>query len=241
MAREPSKTDQGHCPECGPNRFADVKGELLVSEGDDEAGVWLSTTYRVLQCRGCETPYFKKSSVFSEDIEHYQNAYGEWETHAPETVSYWPSPARRDPPKWINAIGAKDTDLGNLMNDVYGALNADLRVPAAIALRTVFDRSSELLGVTPSLSFTEKLRELVDQGKISRDEQGTLTTLTDAGSAAAHRGWRPTVAELETMASIVETFMHRTFVLGEDARKLQAGIPPKPARAKKKKKGGSAP
>jgi hypothetical protein len=239
MAKQSSKTDQGHCPKCGPDRFADVKGELAISEGDEEAGAWLSTTFRILQCRGCETPYFKKSSIFSEDVEHYQNAYGEWETHAPETVSYWPAPSRREPPRWINAIGAKDTDLGNLMNDVYGALNADLRVPAAIALRTVFDRSSELLGVVASLSFAEKLKALVDQGKISRDEQGTLTILTDAGSAAAHRGWRPTVSELETMASIVESFLHRTFVLGDDARKLEAGIPKRTPRTKKKGGGQS--
>lgn len=230
MPESAKKTDRGHCPKCGPDRFADVEGELHVSEGDDDAGVWLSTTYRILRCRGCETPFFKKSAVFSEDVEHYQNAYGEWDTHIPETVTFWPSPSRRDRPNWVEAIGAKDNDLGNLLNDVYGALNADLRVPAAIALRTVFDRSAELLGVDPALSFVEKLKELVDQGKISRDEQATLTILTDAGSAAAHRGWRPTVSELDTMASIIESFIHRTFVLGDDAKKLQAGIPPKPKR-----------
>lgn len=230
---EEIKVESGHCPKCGPERFADVKGNLHISEDDPEVGVWLSTTYSILQCRGCATPYFKKSSLFSEDVEHYQNSFGEWETHAPETVNYWPSPARRDKPKWAETIGAKDSDLGNLLNDVYGALNADLRVPAAIALRTVFDRSAELLGVDPAASFAEKLQELVDQGKISKDEQATLTILTDAGSAAAHRGWRPTVTELETMASIVEAFIHRTFVLGDDAKKLQAGIPPKPKRRKK--------
>ena len=239
MAESVKKTDSGHCPKCGPDRFADVEGEYYRSEGDDHASVWLSTTYRILACRGCGTPYFKKSSVFSEDVEHYRNEYGEWELHTPETITYWPSPSRRDPPSWLDTIAIKDNDLGNLLNDVYGALNADLRVPAAIALRTVFDRSAELLGVDPAVSFAEKLVELVDAGKISADEKATLTILTDAGSAAAHRGWRPTIGELDTMASLVESFIHRTFVLGDDAKKLQAGIPPRPKRRKRVKKGKS--
>lgn len=227
---------KGHCPYCGPDRFADVVGHHVTNEDDDESGVWFRTDLRLLQCRGCGVAYVQKSTMFSEDQDHHRNPFtGEWETFIPSTITYWPSPARREEPTWLNTIGGFDTDLGNLMNDVYGALNADLRVPAAIALRTVFDRTSELLEVNPAYTFTEKLQALLDQGKISVDEKDTLNILTDAGNAAAHRGWRPSLGELDTMASIIESFLHRTFVLGEAARKLKEGIPPRPAR------GGSTP
>jgi hypothetical protein len=114
-----------------------------------------------------------------------------------------------------------------LFGDIYGALTADLRVPAAIAARTVFDRASELLGVDPAISFSEKLDELAVRGKISIDEKEALSILTDAGSAAAHRGWRPKPHELDTMILIIESLLHRTFVIGDAAKQLKASIPVK--------------
>src|SRR5882672_2137367 len=56
----------------------------------------------------------------------------------------------------------------------------------------------------------------------------TLDALTDTGSAAAHRGWKPSLEELNTMMSIVEHFLYRTFILGEAAKKLKASVPEKP-------------
>lgn len=226
---------KGHCPQCGPNKFADVVGEHLERD-DDESGMWFHADYRILKCRGCGTPYFQKSTMFSEDMDHRENAWtGEWESYVPATITHWPSPLRREQPVWLGTISSQDVGLADLMSDVYGALDADLRVPAAIALRTVFDRSSELLGVDPAITFAEKLTELLQQGKISGDERAILETLTDAGNAAAHRGWRPSLSELDTMASIVESFLHRTFVLGDAANKLKASIPPRPKRQAKRR------
>jgi hypothetical protein len=114
---------------------------------------------------------------------------------------------------------------------MYTALNNDLRVLAAIGARTVFDHSSELLGVAPGLTFARKLDELLNQGKVSTDERDTLDVLVDAGSAAAHRGWRPKPKELNTMMDVVETFLHRSFILGDGIKKLKAAIPCKPEKS----------
>lgn len=239
---DPQKTEivKGHCPDCGPDRFADVVGHHVNRFDDDEAGIWGQTDYRILQCRGCGRAYFQIDEVFSEDIDHVQDPHtGEWEQYIPHKISYWPSPSKRERPDWAFELDVTDSELGTLFGDIYGALNADLRVPAAIAARTVFDRASELLGIDPAITFAEKLDELADAGKISTDEKGTLEVLTDAGSAAAHRGWRPKPRELETMISIIEAFLHRTFVLGEAARELRAKIPPKARRKTKKAKAQS--
>jgi hypothetical protein len=143
-------------------------------------------------------------------------------------TTYWPAPATRKPPKWVGNIEEADRNLGKLLSEMYTALNDDLRVLAAIGARTVFDRSSELLGVDPKLSFARKLQELLNQGKVSKDEHVTLDVLVDAGSAAAHRGWRPKPEELNTMMDVVDTFLHRSFILGDGIKKLKAAIPPKP-------------
>ena len=46
----------------------------------------------------------------------------------------------------------------------------------------------------------------------------------DAGSAAAHRGWQPSANELDTVMSIVETFIHRKFILESEVKRLKAQI-----------------
>src|SRR5438874_868421 len=112
---------------------------------------------------------------------------------------YWPSEIARPRPNWLDALHDRDISLGLLLNEMYTALDSDLRVLAAIGARTAFDRASELLGVNPAIRFQEKLNSLGASGKISLDEEKTLEVLVNAGSAAAHRGWRPKPEELNTM------------------------------------------
>jgi hypothetical protein len=210
-------------------RNAYVRGEH-VAEGSDDDGVtsWTDTG-RILECCGCSRIFFRRDFWFSEwETVGEHPVTGEPRLEGGVETTYWPAPATREPPKWVDNIKGADRDLGKLLSEMYTALNNDLRVLAAIGARTVFDRSSELLGVAPKLRFAEKLDELFNQGKVSKDERDTLDVLVDAGSAAAHRGWRPKPEELNTMMDVVETFLHRSFILGEGIKKLKAAIPPKP-------------
>jgi uncharacterized protein DUF4145 len=206
----------------------------------DDDGTSSSDTGLILECCGCERVFFRRDFWFSE-----------WETigEDPHTgqprmeggvqTTYWPAPVTRKPPEWIDGIELADKTLGTLLSEMYTALNNDLRVLAAIGARTAFDRSSELLGVDPALTFGEKLDHLVTLGKVGKDERGTLDVLVDASSAAAHRGWMPKTKELNTMMDVVEAFLYRAFILGDGIQKLKASVPPKPARQKKNKaKGG---
>src|SRR5262249_11815942 len=108
-------------------------------------------------------------------------------------ITYWPVPSKRKPPDWVIELLSEDSVLYDLVTETYAALNNDAPVLAAVGLRTVFDRASEKMGVDPALSFAEKLDALERMGKMGRSERGTLEPLTDAGGAAAHRGWKPTV------------------------------------------------
>ncbi len=160
--------------------------------------------------------YFQTDTLFSENSYHQ--------------VEYWPAPSKRKQPTWSFELKGVDRDLNSLFDDIYVALNNDLRVLSAIGIRTVFDRASELLGVDPTLTFPKKLAELVKLGKIGESERNTLDILTDAGSAAAHRGWKPKPKELDTMMSIIEAFLYRAFVLDEEAKILKKTVPEKPKR-----------
>ena len=227
------KIIKGHCPNCGSGRKAFVRASHVVQHPDDGDGASASDTGMILECCGCERVYFRRDYWFSE-----------WETIVDHPVTgqpmleggtettYWPSVIARQRPKWLDPLRDRDNSLGLLLDEMYSALDADLRVLAAIGARTVFDRASELLGVDAAISFQKKLDSLGANGKISLDEEKTLEALVDAGSAAAHRAWRPQPDELNTMMDVVESFLHRSFIVGDGIAKLKASVPEKPQRKK---------
>ena len=71
--------------------------------------------------------------------------------------------------------------FGDCLATFDGCLNANLPIPAAIAIRTTFDKATEYMEIDPALNFGRKLKALFDLGKIGEDEQEALQVLVDAG------------------------------------------------------------
>lgn len=214
--------EAGSCPDCGSNR-ADVKERHLVNVNTE---VYDShTVYSILECRGCGTVYFKYCHSNSEDQHDYYDHNGEHQTEYIETVRFWPPSSGRKKPEWLDDLKLEDWILGSLLSDVFTAISNDLDVLAAIGIRTTFDRATELIKIDPGLTFNEKLKALQEEGHITIKELSALKVLVDAGSAAAHRGWRPKAAHLDDMMSILESFLYRTFLLTEVAGQLEKNVP----------------
>lgn len=225
---------KGHCPKCGPDRYADVVGHHTDRDDDDENGVWGQTDARILSCAGCKTIYFQEVFIFSEDVDYsYHPVTGETQGKYNERITYWPAPTKRDRPDWLGDVQLIDLSLHRILLEIYKGLDADLPILSAIGVRTAFDRTSELLKVDPGLPFAGKLTTLERSGKIGVGEKIHLEILTDAGSAAAHRGWSPSLDELDTMMNILEGFIYRTLILDEQVAKLKPAIPSKPPRPSK--------
>lgn len=221
------------CPNCGSGRNAYVRGKHVVRWSEEYSPASSTDTVLILECCGCNSVFFRRDHWFSEWETIGENPYtGELQREGGTETTYWPAPVNRKPPEWIDKIAKADRTLGNLLSEMYSALNNDLRVLAAIGARTAFDRASELLKVDAGLPFGKKLDELVSIGKVSKSERDILEALVDAGSAAAHRAWVPKPTELKTMMEIVEAFLHRAFILEEGLQKLRAAVPPKPIRQK---------
>lgn len=230
---EKKKFEDGHCPKCGSER-ADVVAQHK-DEYHDEM-IDAATYYSVLECRGCGHHYFKTLSWNSEDIDHVQNPYtGDWETVVNETITFWPPTAKRRRAEWADEIVFVDRVLGSLFDDVYTALSNNLGVLAAIGMRTVFDRASELLGIDPSTTFQKKLEDLKKGDHITDKEITILAALIDAGSAAAHRGWQPKPKQLDAMMTILEAFLHRAFLLEDIGAELGKGVPKRQPKGNSKK------
>ena len=180
-----------------------------------------SMYYSILECRGCGEHYFKTCYMNSYD-------YTVSEEHGvvyKKIVKYWPPSGIRKKPGWEGRLIHKDPVLRSLFNDVYVALDNNLGVPAAIGMRTVFDRASELLGIDPEMPFARKLASLEMDDRITGQEKSVLEVLVEAGSAAAHRGWVPEPHQLDAMMAILEAFIHRAFILPDLGVELGMQVP----------------
>src|SRR3954471_18019981 len=69
--------------------------------------------------------------------------------------------------------------------------------------------SSPYGGRSANQSFAEKLKELTAGNKIGGEEKEILSVLADAGSAAAHRGWKPTEGDINHLMDALENFLER--------------------------------
>ena len=211
-----SNTCEGHCPRCNQNLNADiVASESRKKQWDeDEYGKMEEIdTYRILQCRGCETLYVQHRYWFSESQD-------------PPHATHWPPPPA---PDWVHQLD--DVTLQDLLREVYGALNASHRVLAAIGARTALDRAMVLNGAEEASGFGTKIGQLREVGVISEHENQMLSKLTDAGNAAAHRGWKPQPEELTTLIDGMEDFLRRTLVLKSAVNAIN--VPPRVLRPKK--------
>ncbi len=214
---------KANCSSCRGQRNCDILGEFD-QRGSYDFIDW-STDWYLLRCRGCEHIFVQTVSTNSEDYSGYFDEDGEMATHYNETIDYWPALSKRETPEWIGLIsvqGADESVLLAALNELYTALNNDLFMLSGIGIRTAFDAASELLGIDPEKSFNEKLKALVAAGHIGKLDSERLEALVDAGSASAHRGWKPTSEDLDTMMELLEHFLHEAFVAPEKKRRLDA-------------------
>lgn len=217
------------CPECDKDTRVDTLFEKIDRWEIDEGLISGVFEYYVFQCRGCEAIFFAKSSGDSEDYYDYVDQFtGEHERIYKDRKAYFPAVAQTPVPSWAGLnLALKDSTLHDLLHSIYTAMNHELGVLAAIGMRTAFDRVSELLGVDTNLNFDEKLEQMRKGGHISGVQKGVLEVLVDAGSAAAHRGWKPSETHLATMKEILEALVRDHFVLKPEVDKLRKSIPSK--------------
>jgi hypothetical protein len=236
---------RGHCPNCDADRNAEVLAEDTLEKVHEESGIWFRSTHSILRCLGCDRRYIRLVELCSEDCDDdFDPDTGETSLTLNERVTYWPSapapcPATRPRPEWLwpdfqfwpdlqetkLGLGSEYPDLARLLREVYTALDCNLQTLATIGMRTVFDCASQLLGCNPCQNFQEKLKELAAGNKISGEDKEMLSVLTDAGNAAAHRGWKPQEDQIDPLMRALENFLERAFILKHNLRSVKKVIP----------------
>jgi hypothetical protein len=104
-------------------------------------------------------------------------------------------------------------------------LQAGNSISAAMGIRLLIDRIMNIK-VGDLGSFTGTLEEMRKQGLIGQDEkEKLLDPVIDAGSAAAHRAYRPKADQLNTMMDTVENLVYRLLVLPRSVDELRRATP----------------
>lgn len=219
---------RAHCPRCDGERACNVHGEVKRpwhwNDGANSANG--CDTYRLLECRGCETVFHWKMSWDDHDVDYDVNSNGETVMISIERTETYPTPEKKArKPDWVWQIAKQDPQLENILAEVYDAVDRGLNILAATGLRTAFDRVVSYHDIDEDLPLAGKVKALQDAGFIGETEASILRTVIDAGSAAAHRGWNPSDADLEQLLQSLEHFIHRTVVTGQKVLDVKAAIP----------------
>lgn len=139
-----------YCPICKGDKRTLVVASINEPFEDDHYSCL--TKHRIIKCEGCGHIQFQTEFTDSVEINYgYDQAGGEY-AEPIKTIDYYPPKPRRLRPEWSAHHKSFSFALAHLLDEAYAALDNDLPVLAAIALRTAFDASTEVLGINPDLS-----------------------------------------------------------------------------------------
>lgn len=222
------------CPYCKGEKNCNTLGykKREWSDGNVENYFWAESEYMLLECLGCEGVFTYIKSSSSEDYEIERNAEG-YDYMVPNYhISIYPEQEEARP-SWFNEILSKDYQLYKIMDEMYIAFQNKSFILAAIGLRTVFDRATEVLKIDPGHALSDKVHALKENGFIGAVEAQHLKVVTEAGNSAAHRAWSPSENEFKSLLDIIENLVMRIILKDDDLNEISEKLPKKPPRPKK--------
>jgi len=215
VAKKPEQT-RSHCNQCGRENRHTVLASKKVHDSYFEEGfgeVLSTDLYEMLECGGCESVSLRHT--------YYFDPTGDTD------VTLYPPPINRRPPAWQQSL---PRDVRQLLREVYAALAADSRSLAMMGARTLVDMVL-LKEVGDVGSFAKKLEGAEQHGLIGKRSRNVLAAALDAGSAAAHRGYRASSDDVTAIMDIVENLLQAVYHLESLANALKKKTPPRQKEA----------
>lgn len=221
---------KAHCPSCKRECNTLVIGEKFENWDDSFDGnvVFGEVEHRLLECCGCNCIfYFKKSS----DSESYS---GDKKLYT--IVTFPAADSSEVRPEWFDKVYLNNKRLYRILDEVYEAYERESYILASIGLRTAFECATEALDIETGHPMGKKVELVFEKGFIGIAEREQLMILTNAGNAAAHRGWHPGEEEFKALLKVLENFIHRTVLNADDLQYIAHAIPKKQKLESKDKK-----
>jgi len=189
-----------------------------------QSGSW-SIEWKSFMCVGCHELCIRKT------VDDSEAEYPNEEYYPPR-----PGAEARTPPKWIHTL-PDNIDL--LVEEVFTALqNRSYRL-VAMGLRALMDA---LMNATigDCGGFEEKIREMIDEGLLSKVQKEVLEPTLELGHAAIHRGHAPTGNQVDAALAVVMSMLELFFVQKKAVTTIVKGIQPRVKVAKPSKSRQSA-
>lgn len=202
-----SGTVKTHCFNCGRETNQDIlfneseigPQEIIWrnEEGDDSQSVWavVANIWNLTKCRGCDKMNFKHILRNSPD-------------RSTDQTFNFPRKPIRQVPTWIIKLPMKYVEI---LQEIYISVNEQLFILSLTGVRTLLDiYIVDKIGDVGT--FKAKLKKLVSDGIITSSKASVLEVAIDAGSASAHRGYKPEKETLFQVLDIVENLLQSEIV-----------------------------
>lgn len=215
---------KAHCNTCGGlKNHVVLHPETDVHSEDD----WLSiSTYRLIRCAGCDRVHLQHETEVTTGNQTYIN------------LVYYPPALSRRRPDWMtlsvhNVLWAMNSEIGQLLTEVYAALQNGSNRLAAMGIRALVENIMiDKIG-SDTGNFEQKIAQFFELGYVAPYQHKSFRLgLIEAGHAAMHRGFRPTDEQLATLLDITESLVASIYFHEDRAAELSSAIPPKQIASK---------
>lgn len=165
--------------------------------------------YEVTKCCGC-----KKNNI---------NVYERTNPMEKDrALLRYPNTKVREYPKWLSNLNLKYIEL---FNEIYKSFNTGNITLPLIGARTLLDMYIvEKIGDIGT--FKNKIDKLLENGLITKVQKDFLSIALEYGNAAAHRGYKAEIDEVNKVLDIIET-LFREEALKLETSSLKKTIPRK--------------
>lgn len=193
---------KAHCRTCGGERWHKIIHKESRRWDDDQYQIWGADSYEIIECCGCETISFRHTHSFSEDHDGQGNPVAH--------KDYYPPAPTRGKPDWVDnlllSLLLDETWIYFLLKDIYVAVGLKSFSLAAMGARAIVD-AIITYEARDGGRFSDKIRRLVEQGKIDAARGQTIHAAYDAGSAVAHRGHKLDESNFYALLTIMESLL----------------------------------
>ncbi|MCD6199174.1 MAG: DUF4145 domain-containing protein [Deltaproteobacteria bacterium] len=177
-----------------------ANGQVKGSEKKLKRGESSFKTFQVVQCKDCGTTTYCIDTKI-----HPGSMIGDSYT---KNTEYFPPIPLRIKPEWYSYL---TENYQAILDEVYVALDNSLSFLSSTGARTALDQLIiEKIGDIGD--FKTKVKKMVANKIIDETESAMLLAVIDAGSASAHRSYRPDNERINHMMDILEAIFYKLVV-----------------------------
>lgn len=202
------------CGKCGRITNHEVLVAVIEYWSNEEQDVDGTVRREIIRCLGCDTQRFLVEHGCSDDRD-------------PESGEFWTSVTTY--PKEL--LGTTPYERGlklpepisRLSGEVRSAIAEDNTTLAAIGMRALVEAVCKAEGAK-GRNLEERIRSLVELGRIGSEGAGLLDPIREVGNDAAHDAKAPERSELLTALAVVDHLLDGVYLLKEGVERMKRGL-----------------